>query len=124
MSQVETPIDDVGVQLHRIVVDPAWVQDGVVSPQAFTPRPQDHGRLSVTDKGLTPAQALEAWKGRFPRTRANAAATVTVGACLDQGLKVIDDSGDDEHHVSVDYRASSDVDAAAIALADACSVWP
>lgn len=124
LSATETLIEDVDIRLHRIVVDPAWVQDGVVSPQAFTPRPQDNGRLSVTDKGLNPEQALEKWRVRFPKTKANAAATVTVGECLGQGLKVIDDSGDKGHHVSADYRAISDVDAVAFVLADACSLWP
>ena len=119
----EKVITDPEAEVHRVVVDPAWVQDGVVSPQAFVPRPKDGSRLSCSDKGATAAEAYAAWMERFPRSRANACATVRVKTCLPLGLTVIDDSRAEELHVSVDYVAVTDWDPVAMALAARSVLW-
>lgn len=123
VTRIDKPIVDPKVALHRVIVDPAWVQDGVVSPQAFLPRPQDHGRLSVSDKGIDQERAVSLWRQRFQRSKANACATVTVELCLSQRLTAIDDSAPDEHHVSLDFNAVDDNDAVAFVLADRCLLW-
>lgn len=74
-------------ELHR-VAQLAWVQDGVVSPQAFVPRPQDKGELSLLDMGQTFAEALAAWRTEFPKTLARQCLTVSVGHFEDLGVEV------------------------------------
>ena len=117
------PITDPARLVHRVVVDPIWVQDAAVSPQAFMPRPQDHGSLPASAQGCSAAEAHAAWLQRFPRSRANRCLTVTVADLHAAGLTVLDDSAEGDLHVGVEANPGVHWPLAAEHLARVCQIW-
>lgn len=125
MSDDRVEITDRDQLVHRISVDPGWVHGAEVSPEAFVPRPQDHGRLSASDKGCSADDAYIDWKNRFKRTKANKTLSLTVGEIQDLGLRVFDDSPQGSLHVHIDFNGDQvDVEVLSEALARSCKVGP
>jgi len=111
--------------IHRVAADPGWVQGTEVSPEAFVPRPRDHGRLSASDKGCTADEAYEEWKNRFERSRANKTLSLTVGELNDLGLRVYDDSPDTSQHVHINFNGDEvNIEVLSEILARSCDVGP
>jgi hypothetical protein len=117
------PLDDLARLVHRVVVDPAWVRGEVVVPQAFIPRPKDHGTLSASDKGCSAEEAYLDWMTRFPRSRADRCLTLTVGDLHAAGLQVVDDSPEGSLHVRIELSVCERWEIAAARLARVCRVW-
>ena len=47
MSNEPIPIDDDELLYRRVSVRSGWYQNGILSPQAFHPRPDEHSGISV-----------------------------------------------------------------------------
>lgn len=125
MTRKRVEITDRTRQIHRIAVDPGWVQGSEVSPEAFVPRAVDNRELSASDKGCTAAEAYADWKARFKNTKANRTLTMSVGKLNDIGLRVYDDSGDSGLHVHIDFNGDEvDLDVVTELLARQCDVGP
>ena len=89
-------------------VNPGWIQDGRITPQAFGPFPVDRGLLSVSRGALTTAQAsYELFVGRGRQSVG--VASVSVEECKQVDLLAYGDPEDqagieDPAHAVIDYR--------------------
>ena len=112
--------------VHR-VAQVAWFQEGVVSPQAFVPRPKDHGELSLFNKGDTPQQALNAWNQAFRNSALKNCLTLSVGQFNDLEIEVWETpTRNFPTHASAIFTGKSDDDIEVITalLAEAATIWP
>lgn len=88
--------------LHR-QINPAWMQAGDVTSQAFKPTSKDEGFLSVYDGSKITAE--DAWKHYTgtPRCFSIGVLAVSCGDCADQGLQVIPDPAPHYAHAVIDF---------------------
>ncbi|MDP2309674.1 MAG: hypothetical protein Q8P18_26880 [Pseudomonadota bacterium] len=111
--------------VHRIVTDTAWIQGGVVSPQAFQPRPVDKGELSLLDSGKDAPAAHAEWQAAWgERLPGQACLSRKVSDFTGLGVEVYE-SGSKKlpSHAHADMKDAADVDTVAILLAEDCPVW-
>ena len=106
--------------LHR-QVNPAWVQEGRISSQAFTPTPKDGGLLSVYNGALIAPEP--SFKHYTTRLGLRAAGTMSVSTAEVAGLGLTwrPDTAPFPEHAVIDYTAigsTSRVKAKAQALAE------
>jgi hypothetical protein len=86
-------------------INPAFVQDGRVTSQAFRPTPKDEYHLSVYDGNQISAQA--AWQHFVlnPDCRSVGVMAVTVDECQQQELPVEADGIGYKEHCTIDFSA-------------------
>jgi hypothetical protein len=101
------PITDRERAMHRVVADTAWVQGNVVSPQAFLPRPQDEGKLSLLDMGQDAPAALATWRTAFPKSKAGSTLTHPAGAYLALEVPLTETPGRLPTHCTADFTGLS-----------------
>ena len=88
-------------------VNPAWIQQGHVTSQAFKPTPKDKDQLSVYDGGLISAE--RSWK-HFTNVLHFLSAgvlVVSVQECKGQDLPVISDPVPYPEHVAINFSGLS-----------------
>lgn len=122
----ETEITDRTAHVHRIA-QPAWLQGGVTSPQAFIPRPKDKGDLSLFNKGDTSQDAVDAWCDNFPSSPVKQCLTLPVGSYNDLEIKVFETpTSRFPSHASARFAGKSDdqIEIIAALLAEAATVGP
>lgn len=95
--------------LHR-QVNPAWVQDGRVSSQAFSPTPKDSGLLSVYDGRQITAEASYIHFTTVQKLKAVGTVSVSCNEILSVGLSWRLDPEPYPEHAVIDY---TDVSSAA-----------
>lgn len=101
IANADTPV-------HRLL-QTAWVQDDVVSPQSLIPRPKDKLRLSLLNRGDTAAESLGRWRAAFPGTNVTRCLTLTVGHFSAVGVPVHDTpTSRFPSHVSAVFVGKSD----------------
>jgi hypothetical protein len=91
----------------RRQVHPSWIQDGVVTSQAFKPTPKDTGKLSTYHGDLISPEA--SWK-HYTTVLQNASKgvqAVTVNECGGEGLKVDANGIPYKEHVAVDFTGTA-----------------
>ena len=84
-------------------VNPAWVQEGHITSQAFRPTPKDKKQLSVYDGNLITAE--NAWR-HFTHTLGHSSIgvmAVTVSECEGQELTVRPDPEPFPEHAVIDF---------------------
>lgn len=120
-------LPDPVMAVHRVVTDAAWIQAGVVSKQAFVPRPIDKGCLSLLDNGKDQRGAHEEWQAAFGSTNpAQACLTRSVGDFNTLGVDVYaTPSKRLASHAEADFETVpvADIDVVATLLAEGCAVW-
>lgn len=120
-------VADPVMAVHRVVTDSAWIQAGVVSKQAFVPRPIDKGCLSLLDSGKDQRGAQDEWQAAFGATNpAQACLTRPVGDFNTLGVEVYGaPSKRLPSHAGADFRTvpDADIDVIATLLAEECPVW-
>ena len=95
-----------GTLLHRIIKPRWWVQDGVVSSQAFRPEPRDEDQMSVYDGDqITVRDSYNHYASDPSKTPPIGVLSITVEECSDQELPVQPDPNTFPEHVLVDFRA-------------------
>lgn len=88
--------------LHR-QVNPAWVQDGRVSSQAFSPTPKDSGLLSVYDGRQITAEASYNHFTTVQKLKAVGTVSVSCNEIISVGLSWRLDPEPYPEHAVIDY---------------------
>ena len=88
--------------LHR-QVHPAFIQEGRITSQVFTPTPKDNGCLSVYDGDRITAEAAWRHYTRKQRFKSVGVVAVTVSECSHEGLQARADPGAFAEHVLIDF---------------------
>ena len=86
-------------------VSPAFIKDGRVTSQAFTPTRKDNEKLSVYDGEQFSAE--ESWKHFATNTNGNSVGVlaVTVNECSSQNLRVVPDNNAFQGHALIDFSS-------------------
>jgi hypothetical protein len=87
----------------RRQIHPSWIQNGIVTSQAFKPTPKDSGRLSTYHGDLI--SAVDSWSHytRVLQYASIGVQAVTVIECGTEGLGVDPDGIPFKEHVAVDF---------------------
>lgn len=102
-------MSDVTHLLHR-QINPAWVQEGRVSSQAFSPTPKDSGLLSVYDGQQISAEASYIHFTTVQKLNAVGTVSVSCAEIISVGLNWRLDPEPYPEHAVIDY---TDVSSAA-----------
>lgn len=110
----EFVIDDLEERLWR-QVNPAFVHDGRVTSQAFSPTPKDSGELSTSRRSVVGAEAAYTHHTVVLGYSSVGVYSVDVREVVEEQLRVIDDSAVDDGesrppgHAFVDFRSIASI---------------
>ncbi|MFC9092142.1 hypothetical protein [Streptomyces sp. NPDC057072] len=105
----EVELTDAGEEIWR-QINPAFVHDGRVSSQAFTPTVKDSGELSVNRATRVTSKAAFEYHTQNLELTSAGVYSLTVGEVVDASLRVVDDSAVEDGeprppgHAFVDFK--------------------